>query len=173
LIDRSDEQRTIQTIYNVVPFVLQKGWHSVEVIDPLSADILNLDVISDHFEPTVPTFIDHVWGFFTGNYNKTKRITYIYYIVFLYLLYCKLLGIRQRGLQSTEKMLREDSVITVVGELSRSETKSNFLTLQLPLNGSPFCITSMSITALIRKLDNHRKMYRYTKCNTINLILYN
>jgi len=87
--------------------------------------------------------------------------------MFLYLLYCKLLGIRQRGLQSTEKMLREDSVITVVGELSRSETKSNFLTLQLPLNGSPFCITSMSITALIRKLDNHRKMYRYTKFNII------
>lgn len=38
----------------------------MEVIDPLSADILNLDVISDHFEPAVPTIIDHVWGFFTG-----------------------------------------------------------------------------------------------------------
>lgn len=143
----SDEQRTIQTIYNAVPFVLQKGWYSVEVIDPLSADILNLDVISDHFEPAVPTIIDHVWGFFTG--------------------------IRQRGLQSTEKMLREDSVITVVGELSRPESKSNFLTLQLPLNGSPFCITSLSITALIRKLDNHKKMYRILclMCGTVGLFL--
>ncbi|EZA62430.1 hypothetical protein DMN91_003756 [Ooceraea biroi] len=142
----SDEQRIIQTIYNVVPFVLQKDWYSVEVIDPLSADVLNLDVISDHFEPTVPTLVDHIWGFFTG--------------------------IRQRGLQSTEKMLREDSVITVVGELSSSETKSNFLTLQLPLNGSPFCITSMSVTALIRKLDNRTKVYRILclMCGTVGLL---
>lgn len=56
----------MQKIYNVVPFVLQKGWYRVEVVDPLSADILDLDIISDHFEPSVPTIVDHIWGFFTG-----------------------------------------------------------------------------------------------------------
>lgn len=55
----------------MVPFVLQKGWYSVEIIDPLSADILDLDIISDNFEPSVPTFVDLVWGFFTGNCNKS------------------------------------------------------------------------------------------------------
>ena len=72
-----------------------------------------------------------------------------------------LLGVRQRGIQSTEKMLREDSIITAIGELSKSKTESNYLILQLPLNGSPFYITSMSITSLMRKLDDHKKIYRH------------
>lgn len=66
---------------------------------------------------------------------------------------------RQRGIQSTEEMLRENSSITAIGELSTSQTKS--LILQSPLNGSPFYITSMSITTLIRNLDDRKKLYRY------------
>lgn len=68
---------------------------------------------------------------------------------------------RQRGIQSTEKMLRDNSIITAIGELSRSQTKSDTLILQSPLNGSPFYITSMSITTLIRNLDDRKKLYRY------------
>lgn len=130
----SDQKRTIQKIYHVVPFALQKGSYSVEIIDPLSADILDLAVISDNFQPSVPSFVDHIWGFFTG--------------------------VRQRGIQSTEKMLREDSIVTAIGELSKSDAKSDSLILQPPLNGPPFYITSMSITALLRKLDDRRKIYR-------------
>lgn len=130
----STHERIIQKVYRVVPFVLQRGWYSVEIVDPLSADILELDVISDTFEPSIPTFVDLVWGFFTG--------------------------IRQRGIQSTEKMLRENSIITAIGELSRSQTKSDTLIMQSPLNGSPFYITSMSITTLIRNLDDRKKLYR-------------
>ena len=90
------------------------------------------------------------------------------YIKFLNLnLSYDLLGVRQRGIQSTEKMLREDSIITAIGELSRSKTESNYLTLQLPLNGSPFYITSMSITSLMRKLDDHKKIYRYVHFNVL------
>lgn len=54
---------------NTVPFVLQKGSHNVEVLDPLSANILDLDVISDHYQPSAPTIVDYIWGFFTGNYT--------------------------------------------------------------------------------------------------------
>lgn len=53
-------------MYNTVPFALQRGAHSVEIIEPLAADILDLDVVSDTFEPSVPSFADHLWGFFTG-----------------------------------------------------------------------------------------------------------
>ncbi|XP_032683949.1 mitochondrial E3 ubiquitin protein ligase 1-like isoform X1 [Odontomachus brunneus] len=84
----SDQKRTMQKVFNTVPFVLKNESYSVEVIDPLSANILNLDVISDHYEPIIPTVIDHIWGFLTG--------------------------IRQRGLQTTEKMLRVDSIVTVI-----------------------------------------------------------
>jgi len=69
--------------------------------------------------------------------------------------------VRQRGIQSTEEMLRENSSITAIGELSTSQTKSDILILQSPLNGSPFYITSMSITTLIRNLDDRKKLYRY------------
>ncbi|XP_011170586.1 mitochondrial E3 ubiquitin protein ligase 1 [Solenopsis invicta] len=143
----SDQKRTIQQVYHTVPFVLRNKWYSVEITDPLSADILDLDIISDNFQPSAPTITDHVWGFFTG--------------------------VRQRGIQSTEKMLREDSIITAIGELSKSESESNYLTLQPPLNGSPFYITSMSITSLIRKLDDRKKIYRIfcLMSGTIGLVL--
>jgi len=65
-------------------------------------------------------------------------------------------------------MLREGSIITAIGELSRSKTESNYLILQPPLNGPPFYITSMSITSLIRKLDDHKKIYRHVHPNTNN-----
>lgn len=56
----------MQKVFNTVPFVLKKNSYSVEIIDPLSANILDLDVISDHYEPIIPTVIDHIWGFLTG-----------------------------------------------------------------------------------------------------------
>lgn len=48
-----------------------------------------MDVISDKFEPMSPGVIDHVWGFFSG--------------------------VRQRGLQTMEEMLRDGSYITAIG----------------------------------------------------------
>lgn len=131
----SDQERTVQKIYNTVPFILTQGFHAVEILEPLSADILELDVISDTFEPTVPTFADHIWGFFTG--------------------------VRQRGLQSTEELLREGAIITGIGELSRSGIKGKSLTLQPPSDGTPYYLTSMSITSLVRKLDDRKQTYRW------------
>ncbi|CAL7947400.1 unnamed protein product [Xylocopa violacea] len=128
----SDQERTVHKVYNTVPFALYGQGHSVEILEPLSADILDLDMVSNTFEPTVPSFADHLWGFFTG--------------------------VRQRGLQSTEELLREGAVITGIGELSR--TKSKMLTLQPPLNGTPFYLTSMSIGSLFRKLDDRKRTYR-------------
>lgn len=69
-----------------------------------------------------------------------------------------ILGIRQRGLQSTEELLREGSVMTGIGELAK--TKSKTLALQPPLNGTPFYLTSMSISSLLRKLDERKRTYR-------------
>lgn len=128
----SDQERTIHKVYNTVPFALQGQGQSVEILEPLSADILDLDMVSNTFEPTVPSFADHLWGFFTG--------------------------VRQRGLQSTEELLREGAVITGIGELSR--TKSKILALQPPLNGTPFYLTSMSISSLFRKLNERKRTYR-------------
>lgn len=59
----------MQEVYNSVPFVLQRGHYRVEVIDAMAAEILDMDTVSDLFEPSVPTFVDHLWGFFTGELN--------------------------------------------------------------------------------------------------------
>lgn len=92
-----------------------------------------MDVISDVFTPTVPTIMDHIWGFFAG--------------------------VRQRGVQTTEKMLRKGTVITGIGELIASEDGRS-LRLQPPNNGAPFYLTNMQVTSLVRKLDDNKKSYR-------------
>ncbi|XP_011312013.1 mitochondrial ubiquitin ligase activator of nfkb 1 [Fopius arisanus] len=130
----SDQERTMQEIYNTVPFALRQGKHSVEILEPLSAEILDMDVISDEFKPSAPTITDHIWGFFTG--------------------------VRQRGLQSTEEMLREGVTITALGEISSSPESPEKLILQPPLN-TPFYLTTMSVSSLLRKLDERRRIYRY------------
>lgn len=104
------------------------------MIDPLAADILDMETISDFFEPSAPTLVDYLWGFFSGH--------------------------RQRGLQSTEEMLREGSIITGIGELNVNPSKPESLILQPPLNGTPFYLTTMSLSSLIRKLDDRKKIYR-------------
>ncbi|KAJ8680038.1 hypothetical protein QAD02_015825 [Eretmocerus hayati] len=131
----SDQEHTLQEVYNSVPFVLKKGSDQVEIVDVMAAEILDLETISDFFEPSAPTFVDHLWGFFTGH--------------------------RQRGLQSTEEMLREGSIITGIGELSQSSLKSDSLVLQPPVDGTPYYITTMSISSLLRKLDDRKRIYKW------------
>lgn len=46
----SDQERTIQEVHNVMPFVLDTGGMSVEVVDPLVADMLgNTSLLSVYF----------------------------------------------------------------------------------------------------------------------------
>lgn len=92
-----------------------------------------MDVISDIFKPTVPSVMDHVWGFFAG--------------------------LRQRGVQTTEKMLRKGTIITGIGELVSSKDGTS-IRLQPPTNGAPFYLTNMQVTSLVRKLDDSRRNYR-------------
>ncbi|KAK4875769.1 hypothetical protein RN001_012191 [Aquatica leii] len=129
----SEHEKVIQKVQNVMPFVLESSKYSVEVIDPLAADVLDLDVISNVFTPTVPKVIDHIWGFFTG--------------------------FRQRGVQTTEEMLRKGSIITGVGELVANENGKS-LRLQPPRDGSPFYLTNMGIVSLAKKLDDNQRSYR-------------
>ena len=57
-------------------------------------------------------------------------------------------------------MLREDTVITGIGELTRDKTNPKSVILQPPLDGTPFYLTTMSVGSLLRKLDDRRKTYR-------------
>jgi len=130
----SDHERVIQEVHNVMPFVLENGKFKVEIADPVAADILDMDVISDIFTPTVPSVMDHIWGFFSG--------------------------VRQRGVQTTEKMLRQGALITGIGELVASKDGKT-IKMQPPSDGSPFYLTNMQITSLVRKLDDTKKNYKW------------
>lgn len=95
----------------------------------LSSD---MDVVFDEFKPTVPTVMDHIWGFFSG--------------------------VRQRGVQSTEKMLRTGTIVTGIGELVY--TNDGSLRLQPPPK-APFYLTNMQVTSLVKKLDSSKRNYRF------------
>ncbi|XP_072943357.1 mitochondrial E3 ubiquitin protein ligase 1 [Epargyreus clarus] len=127
----SDQTRTVNEVYNSTPFVLSNGNYSIEVVDALAAELLDMDVISDKFEPMSPGVIDHVWGFFSG--------------------------VKQRGLQSMEEMLRDGSYITAVGELSRT---GSGLKLQPPGDGLPLYLTTSTKSSLLKKLAASRDFLR-------------
>lgn len=84
---------------------------------------LDLDIIYDNYEPTSLSFFDHVFGFVSG--------------------------VRQRGLQTTEEILRDGSFITAVGEL---EIDGNNIRLQTSKLGPMFLTTSTKNT-LLKKFE--------------------
>ncbi|VVC96616.1 unnamed protein product [Leptidea sinapis] len=127
----SDQTRTIHEVCNSTPFVLCNGKYSIEVIDALAAELLDLDVISDKFEPMSPGVIDHVWGFFSG--------------------------VRQRGLQTMEEMLRDGSYITVIGEISKS---SGGIKIQPPRDGLPLFLTTATKSSLLKRLSSSKDFLR-------------
>lgn len=63
---RANQKRVIQEIYNSVPFVLRVSQTKVEVLDALTADILDLETTADHFQCSNPSVFDHIWGYFAG-----------------------------------------------------------------------------------------------------------
>ncbi|XP_060800430.1 mitochondrial E3 ubiquitin protein ligase 1 [Amyelois transitella] len=128
----SDQTRTIHEVCNSTPFVLSNGKYKIEVVDALAAELLDMDVISDKFEPMLPGVIDHVWGFFSG--------------------------VRQRGLQTMEEMLRDGSYITAIGELSRSNTGA--LKIQPPRDGLPLYLTTATKSSLLKRLASSRDFLR-------------
>ncbi|CAG9585802.1 unnamed protein product [Danaus chrysippus] len=127
----SDQTRTIHEVCNATPFVLSNGKYSIEVVDALAAELLDLDVITDKFEPMSPGVIDHVWGFFSG--------------------------VRQRGLQTMEEMLRDGSYITVIGELSKTNSG---LKIQPPRDGLPLYLTTSTKSSLLKRLASSRDFLR-------------
>lgn len=130
-----------------MPFQIASKDVGVEIIDALSAEILgkdsresvfpqarnnfwrlfvymsDLDVIHDSYEPSTLTFFDHVFGFFSG--------------------------VRQRGLQTTEEILRDGNFLTAVGEL---ELDGDSLKLQASDIG-PMFLTTATRSSLLRRFE--------------------
>lgn len=106
-----------------MPFQIKNGDYGVEVVDGLSAEILDMDVVYDNYEPSSLSFFDHIFGFFSG--------------------------VRQKGLQTTEEVLRDGSFITAVGEI---ELDGKTLRMQ-PSTAAPLFLTTSTKSTLIKKFE--------------------
>lgn len=82
-----------------------------------------MDVVHDSYEPSALSFFDHVFGFFSG--------------------------VRQRGFQTTEEILRDGSFITAVGELG---VDGDNLRLQASDVG-PMFLTTATKSSLLRRFE--------------------
>jgi len=96
----------------------------VEIVDALSAAVLDVDMVYDNYEPSSLSLFDHLFGFFSG--------------------------VRQRGLQTTEEVLREGSFLTAIGEL---ELDGNTLRMQ-PSKEGPLFLTTATKSTLIKRFED-------------------
>lgn len=139
----SEQRKLIHVSSNEMPFELRNNDAGVEIIDALSADVLDMDVVYDNYEPSTLSFFDHIFGFFSG--------------------------VRQKGLQTTEEVLRDGSFITAIGEL---EMDGKTLRLQ-PSPTGPLFLTTATKSTLIKKFEEAKNsmLFKIFVCGTIGAVL--
>lgn len=139
----AEQRKLIHISCNEVPFRLTNGKLGVEIVDGLSADILDMDTVYDNYEPSSLSFFDHIFGFFSG--------------------------VRQKGMQTTEEVLRDGSFITAVGEI---ELDGNTIRLQ-PSSVAPMFLTTATRNTLLKKFEEAKSsmLFKVIICGTISAVL--
>ncbi|XP_017070634.1 mitochondrial E3 ubiquitin protein ligase 1-like [Drosophila eugracilis] len=137
------KHQLLQESANEMPFELRNQEHSVQIVDALKASILDVDTVYDNFEPSSLSIFDYICGFFSG--------------------------VRQKGLQTTEEVLKEGSFLTAIGEL---KLDGDTLRMQTSQEG-PLVLTTASKSMLIKRLeDAHRSLiFKLVVCSAISLVL--
>lgn len=120
----AEQRKLLHESVNEMPFELRNQTHGVEIIDAMSAAVLDVDVVYDNYESTSLSFFDHIFGFFTG--------------------------VRQKGLQTTEQVLRDGSFLTAIGEL---EIDGETLRMQ-PSKQGPLFLTTATKSTLIKRFED-------------------
>lgn len=139
----AEQRKLIHISCNEVPFSLTSGKLGVEIVDGLSAEILDMDTVYDNYEPSSLSFFDHIFGFFSG--------------------------VRQKGMQTTEEVLRDGSFITAVGEI---EMDGNCIRLQ-PSSVAPMFLTTATKNTLLKKFEEAKSsmLFKVIICGTISAVL--
>ena len=123
--------RTIQTYTNQVPFFL--GKKAIEVMDYSQACEIDLETTYDKFEAANNTLGDHLMGWVIGD--------------------------RSKGVQSTEKMLKNDTVITAIGELIYN-TNDGKVQIQAPSNGDDYYLIQETPKNLVKRFESGTKILK-------------
>ncbi|XP_052862669.1 mitochondrial E3 ubiquitin protein ligase 1 [Anopheles cruzii] len=139
-----EEKQIIHVSSNEIPFRLVNGKHGVEIVNGLSAELLDMDTVYENYEPSSLSLFDHVFGLFSG--------------------------VRQKGLQTTEELLRDGSFITAVGEL---ELDDSGIRLQPASTGAPMFLTTATKNTLLKRLEEAKSstLVKVLLCGTISAVL--
>ncbi|BFF99285.1 mitochondrial E3 ubiquitin protein ligase 1 [Drosophila madeirensis] len=138
-----EQRRLLHTSANEMPFELRNQQHGVEIVDALNASVLDVDVVYDSYEPSSLSAFDHIFGFFTG--------------------------VRQKGLQTTEEVLREGSFLTAIGKL---EVDGNTLRMQPSQEGGLF-LTTATKSAIVQRFEDAKwtSILKITFCGAVSAVL--
>ncbi|KAH8239548.1 hypothetical protein KR032_005415 [Drosophila birchii] len=139
----TEHSKLLHKTANEMPFELRNQQYGVEIIDAMRAGVLDVDMVYDNYEPSNLSLADHVFGFFSG--------------------------IRQRGLQTTEEVLRDGSFITAIGELT-----SDGKTLRMqPSKDGPLFLTTATKSTLIKRFEDAKgaTLLKILVCSTISVVL--
>ncbi|EDW79412.1 uncharacterized protein Dwil_GK20428 [Drosophila willistoni] len=139
----TEHHKLLHQSTNEMPFELRNQSYGVEIVDALSAAVLDVDMVYDNYEPSKITIFDHVFGFFSG--------------------------VRQRGLQTTEEVLREGSFLTAIGEL---ELDGQTLRMQ-PSKQGPLFLTTATKSTLIKRFEDAKSsmLFKIILCSSISVVL--
>lgn len=139
----AEQRKLIHISTNEVPFSLSSGKFAVEVVDGLSAEVLDMDTVYDNYEPSSLSLFDHIFGFFSG--------------------------VRQKGMQTTEEVLRDGSFITAVGEI---ELDGSTIRMQ-PSPVAPMFLTTATKNTLLKRFEEAKSsmLFKVVVCGTISAVL--
>uniref|UniRef100_A0A1B6M0Y3 RING-type E3 ubiquitin transferase n=1 Tax=Graphocephala atropunctata TaxID=36148 RepID=A0A1B6M0Y3_9HEMI len=138
-----DESRPIHQSYNVVPFAIVVGKYVVEVQDVLQADELHLDTVYNKYDRTIHSLAGNLWSFF--------------------------FGVRQYGVQTTEEMLKEGTIVTGIGDLIMSSDGTRLLTP--PSGNKPYFITTQPLSSLLRDFRDKKSLFGWLLIGTGGLTM--
>ncbi|XP_075221042.1 mitochondrial E3 ubiquitin protein ligase 1-like isoform X2 [Lycorma delicatula] len=141
----SDSKHLVQEVTNTVPFGLKQDKYVVEVVDVRDCYILDLETVAAKFEPTRLGTLDSIIGFFNG--------------------------VRQRGIETTEEMLKEGTILTGIGELT---VVNGVKTLGPPSDGSGYILTVTPVSSIIKRLKGEQATMRLLLFlfGTIGIVLF-
>ena len=114
-----------------MPFKLLTSEGSVNVMEPLSAEKLELEVIYDKFEPLNSTVTDSLFQWASG--EKTK------------------------GFQTIEEMLPVGTTLTGIGEISLTDEG---IKIGPPHSGLTYFLSQLTADGIIRQLKSGRKIWK-------------
>lgn len=114
-----------------MPFSLFKGGYIVKVMEPLSAEKLQLNVIYDKFEPATTSVAESLVQWASG--DKTK------------------------GFQTIEQMLPVGTTLTGIGEITLTD---NGIRIGPPKSGLTYYLSQLTLDAIVRQLQSGKKVWR-------------